>query len=413
VSRYLFVVPPLVGHVNPTVGVAAELAARGHEVAWTGLPELVRPLVGPHATVLPCGAPAGGLDRPTALRGPAALRFLWLDFLIPLAGAMLPGVLDSIEDFGPDVLVADQQAVAGGIAAERCALPWATSATTSAELFGQSAAMSGVDGWVRERLAPLAGAADGVDPRFSPYLVLVFSTELLVGPELAAVAVPGGGPVRFVGPSLAGRASSAVDGDFPWELLEPGRPGVLVSLGTANAGAGGRFLAACVEALGARPDLRGVVADPGAEVTGPVPGNVLVRPRVPQLALLPRLSTVICHGGHNTTCEALDAGLPLVLAPIRDDQPLVAEQVVAAGAGIRLRFGRATAAQVGAAVDTVLAEPAYAAAAGRVRESFRAAGGSAAAADHLEGLAPAHHATPAPVPVALERSPTWADPTRR
>jgi UDP:flavonoid glycosyltransferase YjiC (YdhE family) len=56
VSRYLFVVPPLVGHVNPTVGVAAKLAARGHEVAWTGPPALVRPLVGPHATVLPLGA---------------------------------------------------------------------------------------------------------------------------------------------------------------------------------------------------------------------------------------------------------------------------------------------------------------------------------------------------------------------
>jgi UDP:flavonoid glycosyltransferase YjiC (YdhE family) len=408
----MFVVPPLVGHVNPTVGVAAELTARGHEVAWAGPPAQVRPLVGPHATVLPCDAPAGGLDRPARLRGPAALRFLWLDFLIPLAEAMLPGVLDAVVDYAPDVLVVDQQAVAGGIAAERAALPWATSATTSAELSGRSAAMSGVDGWVRDRLGELAarvGAGDGADPRFSPYLVLVFSTELLVGPDLAAVPVPGAGPVRFVGPSLTGRpgatvAGSTVDGDFPWDRLEPGRRAVLISLGTANAGVGGRFLAACVEALADRPALQGVVADPGGDLPGPVPAGVLVRPWVPQLALLPRLSTVVTHAGHNTTCEALDHGLPLVLAPIRDDQPLVAEQVVAAGAGIRLRFGRATAAQVGAAVDAVLAEPEYAAAAARVRASFRAAGGPAAAADHLEGLAPAHHTTPAPVPIAVERS---------
>lgn len=43
-SRFLFVVPPLVGHVNPAVGVAAELAARGHRIAWAGLPEVIGPL---------------------------------------------------------------------------------------------------------------------------------------------------------------------------------------------------------------------------------------------------------------------------------------------------------------------------------------------------------------------------------
>mgnify|MGYP000904970767 CR=1 FL=1 len=37
-GRFLFVVPPLTGHVNPTLPVAAELVRRGHEVAWTGLP---------------------------------------------------------------------------------------------------------------------------------------------------------------------------------------------------------------------------------------------------------------------------------------------------------------------------------------------------------------------------------------
>ena len=35
-SRFLFVVPPLTGHINPTVAVGAELTARGHEVAWAG-----------------------------------------------------------------------------------------------------------------------------------------------------------------------------------------------------------------------------------------------------------------------------------------------------------------------------------------------------------------------------------------
>ena len=35
-SRYLFVVPPMVGHVNPSIAVGRELLARGHDVAWAG-----------------------------------------------------------------------------------------------------------------------------------------------------------------------------------------------------------------------------------------------------------------------------------------------------------------------------------------------------------------------------------------
>src|SRR6266581_3104996 len=107
-SRYLFVVPPLVGHINPVVGVAAELRARGHEVAWAGQPELVRRLAGPDAVVFGCDVPAD-VERAADLKGPAALRFLWENFLIPLADSMAPGVRAALTAFEPDVLVADQQ----------------------------------------------------------------------------------------------------------------------------------------------------------------------------------------------------------------------------------------------------------------------------------------------------------------
>jgi MGT family glycosyltransferase len=118
-----------------------------------------------------------------------------------------------------------------------------------------------------------------------------------------------------------------------------------------------------------------------------VPANFLQRPYVPQLALLPRVDAVVCHGGHNTTCEALAHGLPLVIAPIKDDQPIVADQVVAAGAGLRIKFGRVQPDELRAAVTRVLAEPAFRAAAERVRASFAAAGGAEAAATALAELA--------------------------
>ena len=40
--------------------------------------------------------------------------------------------------------------------------------------------------------------------------------------------------------------------------------------------------------------------------------NILFAGQVPQLALLPHMSAVVTHGGHNTVCEALACGLPVV-----------------------------------------------------------------------------------------------------
>ncbi|MFI1736984.1 glycosyltransferase [Streptomyces sioyaensis] len=384
-SRFLFVVPPLVGHINPTLGVAAELVRRGHEVAWAGLPDVVLPLAGERAAVYPCAAPPlddPALLRPLSLRGPAALKFLWERFLIPLAEQMAPGVRTAVTEFRPDVLIADQQAVAGGLVAEQLGIPWATSATTSAG-FTALAGMPKVEEWITDVLHALRqriGDPDSaVDPRLSDRLVLTFSTEELVGP-----ADSFGDQVRFVGPSLASRPSTD---DFPWDRLDPGRATVLITLGTANAEVGARFLATCAEAVRSRSDrLQAVVVDPSGALEESGEG-LLVRPSVPQLALLERCDAVVCHGGHNTVCEALWHGLPLVVAPIRDDQPTIAAQVVDAGAGVRVRFGRATADQLGTALDAVIDEPGHRAAAERVGRSFRAAGGAAAAAAHLAHLA--------------------------
>ncbi|MER6026999.1 glycosyltransferase [Streptomyces sp. NPDC001851] len=388
-SVYLFVVPPLTGHVNPAVGVAARLAGRGHRVAWVCPdPALVRRLAGPGAEVFGCAGPvpgAGGVVRPADLRGAEALKFLWEGYLLPLAEAMAPGVRAAAEAFRPDVVVADQQAFAGALVAERLRLPWATSATTSAEFSGAYDGLPKVAEWLRLRLTELrsrVGDPSGTaDPRSSPHLLLIFSTPELVGPQ-----APLAPHIHYVGPSLAGRPAGP---GFPWERLDRGRAKVLVTLGTANADAGDRFLAECLTALRERADrVQAVIADPGGALTVPADDkDVLALPSVPQLALMERMDAVVCHAGHNTVCEALWHGVPLLVAPIRDDQPVVAGQVVDAGAGVRLRFGRVRAERLGAALDTVLTDPAHRAAAARIRTAFRAAGGARAAAARLERLA--------------------------
>ncbi|MYW06330.1 glycosyltransferase [Streptomyces sp. SID3343] len=386
--RFLFVVPPFTGHVNPTIPVAAALAERGHEVAWCG-PAEIRGLLPETATRYSTGgeSPAGGYARLHAnwqrLRGVAALRFLVEETLVPLAHAMLPGVRAALATYRPDVVVADQQAFAGAFAAESAGVPWATSATTSAEFTRPLVGFPKVDGWVREQIAGAAVAA-GLpaehDPRFSERLVVVFSTPHLVGLDPVA-----GVPAHhcYVGPAFGARAE---DVDFPWDRLDPGRKRVLVSLGTLNRDAGARFYPALVEATRPFADRVQVVLAAPEHLAGEPAAHVLVREFVPQPALLPHLDAVVTHGGHNTVCEALAFGLPLVVAPIRDDQPIVARQVVSAGAGVRVRFGRAHVPELRAAVADVLYRPELRAGAVRVRESFAAAGGAAVAADRLEKL---------------------------
>lgn len=394
-ARFLFVVPPLTGHVNPTVSVAAELLARGHAVAWVGHPTVVRAL-------LPAGAPLFALDDriPRALheemvrkastqRGLAALKSLWEDFLLPLGRAMVPGVADAARDFGADALVVDQQALAGGVVARRAGLPWATFATTSAAVADSLDELPRVKQWVDEGLVTFQtdhGLAPLPGHNCSPDAVVVFSTEALVGPTT-------GFPphYHFVGPSFRhryARDARGPAGDFPFDWLRDGVPHVLVSLGTVNAERGARFFRAVVDGLGGR-EVQVVVAAPPELVPDP-PANVLVRAWVPQVALLPRLDVVVCHAGHNTVAEALAHGVPLVVAPIRDDQPVVAKQVAESGAGVRVRFARIGGDGLRAAVEQVLSEPSFRAAAARVRESFARAGGAAAAATVVESLGSVH-----------------------
>jgi MGT family glycosyltransferase len=388
-SRFLFVVPPLTGHTNPAAGVAAALAGRGHEVAFVAHDAVVGHLLPSAATRFPAGDEflhevVDSLAERDTVRGAGALQFLWERWLGPLTRTMVPHVRAAVDAFGPDVVVADQQAHAGGIVAAERKLPWATSATTSAELVDPLALVPKISEWIDARLAETfaaVGLADwareGLDPRFSPHLVLVYSTEELVGPIDRDP-----GSLAWVGPVLDRPADPPA---FPWEWLDRHPRHVLVSLGTVNTTIGHRFLATAVEAATGRDEGIVLVAPPG-DFPDP-PANVLVRASIPQLDLLGRLDAVVCHAGHNTVCEALAHGVPLIVAPIRDDQPIIADQVVRSGAGVRLRFARSRPADVTGALDAVLHDGTHRDAAARIAASFRAAGGVGAAADRVAALA--------------------------
>jgi UDP:flavonoid glycosyltransferase YjiC (YdhE family) len=393
-SRFLFVVPPLAGHVNPAAAVAQALAVRGHQVAWAGSQARLSALLGPDALVYPTGM---RLYRGRADTGMAAVKSLWEGFVVPFARFTLASVERAVEAYQPDVLAVDQHALAGALAAQRHGLPWATMCASTMELTRPLRGMPKIEDWINGLMAGLWAEArmpgEVPDLRFSPHLVLAFTDAALTG------GYPFPEHFALVGPALSDRPSLTV---FPWDRLDPRRRHVLVTVGTLAqdiAADSADFYARAAEALRLAGDsVQGIVIAPDGVLPGPA-GHLLVIARAPVLELMPQLDAVVCHGGLNTVCEALSAGVPLVIAPIRHDQPVTAAQVAAAGAGIRVRFGRVSPDQLRAAILAVLDDPAYRAAAGKVRDSFAAAGGAQAAAERLERLArpgPRSGAGPAP-----------------
>ena len=101
----------------------------------------------------------------------------------------------------------------------------------------------------------------------------------------------------------------------------------------------------------------GPASDPAA--LGPLPPNVRAAAYIPHSLLLPRCDAVITHAGAGTLIASINAGLPMVLVPLRGDQPPNAECAADAGAGIVLDHATLTPASVRDATRAVLTEPRY------------------------------------------------------
>ena len=384
-ARILFVVPPFPGHLYPALAVADALSGQGHRVAWATQVGAVVDGILPGAPVydLPLrSAAAPDLDKVEA-RGLESVQTFFRDYAIPLAEQTLGALQAAVRSFRPDVLVVDHQVLAGALVARALQLPWITLATSSASIFKVHPTL---DAWIAEALMPLQQAVLPPDriverPDFSPHGVIVFSIEALAGHERPRFEAA----YHFVG-ATRGQGRPAIE--FPWGWLRPDQRSILVTLGTVNARTAPRFFQVVMDAVATMPDLQAVLVA-SESLAAQAPANVLVRERVPQLALLEQVDAVICHAGHNTVCEALAQGLPLIVSPIRHDQPVVAEQVVARGAGLFLRHGKATAAATRAAIERLLAEPGYRERAQELAGQLRAAPGAAGAAALVAALIPA------------------------
>ncbi|GAA4545642.1 glycosyltransferase [Amycolatopsis samaneae] len=189
--------------------------------------------------------------------------------------------------------------------------------------------------------------------------------------------------VRFVGPLVG--AMTTPDPGLPWDRIRAGRvvvasPGTVFTPGAAElkrligAFAGTEWT--LVLATGRVP-----VAD-----LGPLPGNVVAHPWIPQLEVLRHAEVLVTHGGMNSVLEAITCGVPMLVRPRIGEQRRTASRIVELGVGRRLRRWtdlRATAERL-ADEHTVRARLSG------LRERARAVLAAGAAAEELVRLAEAN-----------------------
>ncbi|VUD47106.1 Demethyllactenocin mycarosyltransferase [Thalassocella blandensis] len=379
-ATFLFVVPPLTGHINPLLPVAEDLAKKGHFVAWAGHTEVVSQHIPASQPCFPLPSNESTFvdENWHKVRGLESVKFFYEYFCLPMALRCLAPLEKIVDELNPDVIFCDHQMIAGALVARKKEIPWVSSVTTTASILKL---LDVIDNWLADKLADLQkayGMKQIVErPDFSDYGCVVFSSQALIGQDKEYFDAP----YHFVGPAINQRRKPT---DFPWEKLEDNKRKILISLGTVNRDRCTRFYDIMIEAL-KDEDVQVIMVAP-ENYEAEIPDNFIVQSRVPQLELLSHVNLVVSHAGHNTVCETLSHAKPLVVSPIRDDQSVIARQVVDAGAGLSLRFGKVSVAKAKQTIFSVLDDPSYLLAAARIQRSFEPLQGSKQAALVLESL---------------------------
>jgi UDP:flavonoid glycosyltransferase YjiC (YdhE family) len=283
------------------------------------------------------------------------------------AQAALPGLVETIERWRPDVVVRESAELGSLAAAERAGVPHVQVCIGMHEVvsvFADAVAEPLVE------LGRLAGLEDGrATAALAGETIVSLVPEVLDDPS-GAMPAEARTFHRFHDPG------AAVNGNRPEEWGDPDLPLVYVTFGSV-AGSLPPFAGVFREALDALADLDlRVVMTVGRgfdlEGLGPVPDNAHVLPWVPQQDVLAHAAAMIGHGGFGTTMGALAAGVPQVVVPLFSfDQIVNGEHVAAAGAGLTTSRGTDAVERAAAEIPRLLADPAYAESTRRVGAALR------------------------------------------
>ncbi|MBN2469552.1 MAG: glycosyltransferase family 1 protein [Anaerolineae bacterium] len=382
--RVLFTIQPLVGHFHAMVPLARALQQEGHAVAFAtgesfgpvveragfthfacgldlqGSPDLFEQR--PEWQAVDPGVPPGGIRQ---IHG----------FILGAGPQMVDDLIRLFGRWQPDVIIRDPVEFGGYIAAELHGLPYASLmwAIYITPKYGCVAPLAAL----RARY----GLPEDPDlASFERYLVLTGmprSWRFEGGPE----------PVtqHFRMPPFDRTHGEELP---DWISTLPDQPTLYATLGTTFNQSPQTFQA-LIDALSSEPVnvilTVGRTMDP-AQFRAPE--HIRIARYIPQTLVLPHCDALLFHGGYNSLMAALWHGLPVVILPLgAGDQQPTGQQCAEQGLGVLVEGTPPAPADILAAVQAVLTNPAYCARAQQLQREIQALPDLAEAVPLLETLA--------------------------
>ena len=421
--RVLIATVPLTGHVRPMLIVARALVARGHEVMWYGAAKFAAEIVAVGATFAPMRAAPDWDDAEVesalpALRGKrgiARVKVQLRDMFIAPMVEQLRDLEALVDEFIPDVVLADQAHLGAALVAEKRGLAWAGLGISALVIpsidtapFGAARPPAKNPGdrtvyrflnWLinrvlfravnraywRGRIA--AGLPAGTTTYFD-----VLSPDLFLQPTIPSFEYPRSdlpSQLRFIGPLIARGTHAELPAWWPEVVAarDRGMAVVLVTQGTLAVDAR-ELIGPALRGLADMPVLvvATTTAQPQQIGLAAWPSNARVAPYVPYHALLPRVAVMVTNGGYGGVQTALGCGVPLVVAGGSEEKPEIAARVAWSGVGINLRTGHPRPVKVRRAVERILREPMFTARARSLADECARYDAEAAAAAAIEEL---------------------------
>lgn len=375
------------GHVNPMIGIVAELVRRGHTVtSFVPQPFADRmAATGARVVPVPSAWESAGLADPPQMHGRHLIRAM--GYLLEEARALVPLLAAHPR---PDLVLHDGTlAVWGRVLAHHWAVP---SVETWPNLVSNRH-------WSMNRYAKV----NPFDPRFLVVIMRFASylrkygihdvrgffegttatRRLVTVPRAFQPAGETFEGFRFVGPALGDRAR-----DTGWAPPSADRPVLLVSLGSAYNRRPDLYRTIVSTAAGRPWHVVLVIGEVDPAGLGPLPPNVEVHAQVPQLTVLRHARVFVTHAGMGGTMEGLAARVPLVALPQMAEQRANADRITELGLGCALDQDAVTADRLWSAVDAVADDPGIRARLEWMAGEIADAGGAPAAADEIEAALP-------------------------
>ncbi|WP_405887182.1 activator-dependent family glycosyltransferase [Streptomyces sp. NBC_01136] len=421
-------------HLYTMVPLAWAFVTAGHDVLVAGSPSMTPAVTAAGLVAAPVGSDhalhadmAGSRDSQDAdvanwsRLGPGQVDWPTLreryEISVPWGFArynepVMDDMVALARDWRPDLVIRDPLAYAGAVAARVCGAAHAR-LLWCADVYGQARRTFvelARDVPETERVDPLA---EWIDDRARSYGVAC-DEELLNGQFTIDTLPPSLRPPSALH-QLSMRYLPYNGAAVQWDWLreEPKQPRVCVTLGSTNTEAyGGDYVPVddILRALGGLDiDVVAALMPEQAEQLGDdLPPNVRAVSGIALKTLLPTCSAVVHHGGWGSFSTALVNGVPqLALSTNVADQELRGRSLEKAGAGIFVHHSDVDAGQVLADTRLLLQEPAFAAAARRLRDESAAMPSPHALVAHMERLVadavstprtPAHRPEPCNTP---------------